>query len=342
MTSINKKTFTILIGGFLIGVILTIALASTGVFRKGSKDSRSSGVVYFTQDNLGYFFIKPLLNVEYVDQEDSLRQFPLLAKTKKLVEEEVKNNPEVEIAVYFNDLSNAGWFGIDEDKKFVPASLLKLPMLISYYKLRETELDLFGKQIFYQGQNYNSDRNTAEASIIEPGHTYTVKELLDSMIIDSDNNALELLYQFRKDALREVFEDLQAPLPETRDDIASKDFLSPKEMSKFFLVLYHGSYLKKGDSNEALELLSKTKYKNGLVAGVPSDIIVSHKYGERKIVLEDGNVANEFHDCGIFYYTKSPYKLCIMTKANNLSIEKASEIIANVSKTVYQSIAGGK
>ena len=116
------------------------------------------------------------------------------------------------------------------------------------------------------------------------------------MIIDSDNNALELLYEFRKDRLKEVFEDLKAPLPDSRDNIATQDFLSPKEMAKFFLVLYNGSYLKKIDSDEALQLLSKVKYKDGLVAGVPSDVVVSHKYGERKITVPNGDVHNEFHD----------------------------------------------
>ena len=128
--------------------------------------------------------------------------------------------------------------------------------------------------------SYNSDRNTTEASTVQPGNAYTVKQLMTTMIVDSDNNALELLYQFRKDALKEVFEDLQAPLPVSRDEIATQNFLSPKEMSKFFLVLYHGTYLKKVDSDEALQLLSQTKYRDGLVAGVPANIVVSHKYGE--------------------------------------------------------------
>lgn len=340
----NKNPRTVFISGFIIGVILTAIVALTGIFSEEYKDHsrQSAGVAYFTQDNLPYKFIKPLLNVEFIDQEDSLRQFPLHARIKKLIEEEIKKNPDVGIGFYFNDLANAGWFGINEDEKFVPASLLKLPMLISYYKLREREPDLFEKSILYQGENYNPDRNTNEASTVVPGNTYTVKQLMTTMIVDSDNNALELLYQYRKDALKEVFEDLQAPLPENRDDIATKDFLSPKEMSKFFLVLYHGSYLRKSDSDEALQLLSKTKYRDGLVAGVPADIVVSHKYGERRIPLANGNVDNEFHDCGIVYLSKSPYKVCVMTKADNLSIERSSKIIAQLSKIVYENVTAGK
>lgn len=337
-----KKQVILISIGLVAGIILTIILGYFGVFgSKGLSQPDSSGVAYFTQDNLEYKFIKPLLDVEYVNQEDSLRQFPLHNKIKTLVEKEIEKNPDVKIGFYFNDLNNAGWFGVNEDEKFIPASLLKLPMLISYYKLRETEPDLFEKQIFFKGTNFNLDRNTNESSTVEPGKNYTVKQLLTTMIVDSDNNALELLYEFRKDALTEVFEDLQAPLPDNRNEIAVEDFLSPKEMSKFFLVLYHGSYLKKSDSEEALQLLSKVKYRDGLVSGVPSDVVVSHKYGEREITIANGDVHNEFHDCGIIYFTKNPYKLCVMTKAKGLSIDQASTIIANISKIVYENVATG-
>lgn len=337
----NKKFITMFGCGLLVGVILTIVVVSTGMFGGENSGKQSAGVEYFTQDNLDFKFIKPLLNVEYINQEDSLRQFPLHQKIKTQVEQEIEKYSDVKIGFYFNDLSNAGWFGVNEDEKFIPASLLKLPMLISYYKLRESEPDLFEKQIQFQGKDFNPDRNTTEASTVEPGNVYTVKQLLDTMIVDSDNNALELLYEFRKDALSEVFEDLQAPLPDTRNEIAAKDFLSPKEMSKFFLVLYHGSYLKKSDSDEALQLLSKVKYNDGLVAGVPSNTVVSHKYGERKIIIANGDVQNEFHDCGIIYFTKNPYKVCIMTKAKDQTIEEASEIIAKISKIVYENVATG-
>lgn len=332
----DKKFLAPLITGILIGAILVGTLAYTGSI---GPDRKNFGKVdYLTQNNLDFKFIKPLLDVEFVNQEDSLRQFPQQQKIKDLVEEEIAKYKDVKVGFYFNDLENAGWFGVNEDEKFIPASLLKMPMLIAYYKLQEIETDLFSKQILFQGKDFNVDRNTSEASTVQPNNTYTVQQLLRTMIIDSDNNALELLYEFRKDALKDVFEDLQVPLPDSRSEIASEDFLSPKEMAKFYLVLYHGSYLRKADSDAALQLLSEVKYKDGLVAGVPSNVVVSHKYGERKFTIANGDVHNEFHDCGIFYYTKNPYKLCIMTKGKDLDINKSSKIISSLSRIVYENL----
>lgn len=336
MALVDKKFVTSLIGGMLIGVVITSILAYSGAI--GPDRKHFGKVDYLTQNNLDYKFIKPLLDVEFVSQEDSLGQFPQQRKIKGLIEEEIAKYNDVKVGFYFNDLANAGWFGVNEDEKFIPASLLKMPMLIAYYKLRENETDLFEKQIAYQGKDFNIDRNTTEASNIQPGNTYSVQNLLRTMIVDSDNNALELLYEFRKDALKDVFEDLQVPLPNSRSDIATEDFLSPKEMAKFYLVLYHGSYLRKVDSDEALQLLSEVKYKDGLVAGVPSDVVVSHKYGERKFTIANGDIHNEFHDCGIIYNANNPYKLCVMTKGKDLDIDTSSKIISSLSKIVYENI----
>ncbi len=339
----NIKSICIITAVFLLGILLGAKVVSKSLSKNESTAfTNGLGVAYLTQDNLKYQFIKPLLDVSYVSQEDSLKQFPLLASIKKEVESEIGKHPDVKVGFYFNDLNNAGWFGVNEDEKFIPASLLKLPMLISYYKLRETETDLFDKTILIKGSDLNPNRNVAENSPIVPEKMYTVRELLNAMIVDSDNNALDVLYQYKKDSLRDIFSDLKAPLPDNKKDIALTDFLSPKDMSKFYLVLYNASYLTKKDSEEALRLLSEVKYQSGLVAGVPREVTVSHKYGEREVTIGNGTVANEFHDCGIIYYTKSPYKICIMTKGEGLTKEKSSQIISSLSKIVYQGVATGK
>lgn len=339
----NKKLIFQVIFAFLAGVIVTVTAVHAYIAEnREHHHDVVSGVNYLTQDNLDFKFIRPLLDVEYVNEEDSIRQFPYLGRIHKEIQAEIDKYSDVKIGFYFNDLSNVGWIGVNQDEIFIPASLLKLPMLISYYKLRETDSNLFEQQINYTGNDFNTLRNTIENSPIEPGHIYTVKQLLESMIIDSDNNALELLYQYKKDALKEVFDDLKTPLPDSRNDIAMKDSLSPQNMSKFLLVLYNGSYLKKVDSEEALNLLTKVNYKDGIVSGVPNDIVVAHKYGERKVNVGNGNSENELHDCGIVYLSKGPYQLCIMTRGKSINLQTASQIISKLSKITYDLVVSGK
>ena len=87
-----------------------------------------------------------------------------------------------------------------------------------------------------------------------------------------------------------------------------------------------------------MQLLTETTFKNGLVQGVPDGIPVAHKFGEQTIVNPTDNSIEfrELHDCGIIYYPKSPYFLCVMTKGEDFT--KLQSIIAEISSISYQKI----
>jgi beta-lactamase class A len=87
-------------------------------------------------------------------------------------------------------------------------------------------------------------------------------------------------------------------------------------------------------SEKALSILSLSQYFQGLVAGVPNNIKIAHKFGERKF---NNTGETQLHDCGIIYAPKTPYLLCVMTKTNN-NIDSASNVIKKISQTVYQKI----
>jgi len=87
--------------------------------------------------------------------------------------------------------------------------------------------------------------------------------------------------------------------------------------------------------------LSKTTFVGGLVAGLPTGLTVSHKFGE--YVAADGNdqiTSIELHDCGIVYYPPSPYFICVMTRGTNLDNLKTA--IKDVSGLIYDKISNQK
>jgi hypothetical protein len=45
----------------------------------------------------------------------------------------------------------------------------------------------------------------------------------------------------------------------------------------------------------------------------------------------------ELSDCGVVYYPKHPYLLCVMTSAKD--IPTASTVIANISRIAYSAVA---
>jgi beta-lactamase class A len=53
--------------------------------------------------------------------------------------EKIKNGDITNLSVYFRNLNNGNRFGIEEKEMFSPASLMKLPLLMAYYKKSEIE-----------------------------------------------------------------------------------------------------------------------------------------------------------------------------------------------------------
>ena len=82
-----------------------------------------------------------------------------------------------------------------------------------------------------------------------------------------------------------------------------------------------------------MEILSKSEFSTGLVAGVPAGIKIAHKFGEKSDAA-DGTV--QLHDCGIVYYPNHPYLLYVMSKG--LNFESLSDDIAGVSRIIYSEI----
>ncbi len=151
------------------------------------------------------------------------------------------------------------------------------------------------------------------------------------MIIYSDNNPSKLLAQnIKAPAFFRPYEELGLPLPTVEN---GEYYLRVKDYATFFRVLYNTSYLTREYSEKALRILAKSEFKDALVAGVPGNVIVAHKFGER--IWEDTK-EHQMHDCGIIYHPDAPYLLCVMTRGK--SFDKLKKTIADISKLVYEEI----
>ena len=167
---------------------------------------------------------------------------------------------------------------------------------------------------------------------MDPGSLYTVRQGIEMMIRYSDNNSLNFLNHFISPVdYQTTFRDLKIPL--TLNATEKNVMVNIESYSYFFRTLYNATYLNREYSEKALELLTQTNYKNGLVAGIPADVPVAHKFGSATI-SENGQTVNELHDCGIIYNPNHPYLLCIMTKSTQ-TIPQFEHVLAGVSKIVY-------
>jgi beta-lactamase class A len=326
-----------LFAGLVIGVFIGSNSGKTNQSTSGAGNNKTDeeGVEYRSD---GYQFISPLLDCDngqniYQGQTAALKE-----KLAKYIEQQKDKNQLTDVAVYFRDLRNGPWFGINEDTEFVPASLMKVPIMIAYYKLAEKNPDILGKKIAVgQIAPETFEQSYKPSQKIVSGKNYSIDELIYYMIAFSDNDALTLLLQnIDQDVLLQSYTDLGVIIPGAK---SLDDELSVRDYSSFFRILYNASYLDRNYSERALETLSKSDFQNGIVAGLPQNIQVSHKFGERFSISGQGQNSSEkqLHDCGIVYDPKNPYLVCIMSKGNNF--DELSKTIKEISQTIYSSLS---
>lgn len=280
-----------------------------------------------------YKFINPLLECEPIsfgNQDKFTSQ--LKSKLENYINNQI-NKYQITIAsIYYRDLNNGPWIGINEKELFSPSSLIKVPIMMSYYKLAESNPDILKTEI-ETGKTDNLDNQYIKPEVtIVPNQKYTIEELIRRMIVYSDNLAYELLNNnLTPQQQIDVFNNLGVDITKAYSD-PNGNIISVKSYATFFRILFNSSFLSKDMSEKALDLLSQSTYSKGLVAGLPSQTKVSHKFGERHYI-DTGT--RQLHDCGIVY-TPNPYLLCIMTRGQNF--DNLTSTIKDISSIVYNTL----
>jgi beta-lactamase class A len=277
-----------------------------------------------------YEFINPLLECESFSEGNFIRSKELEVSMQKLIER-IGRDPDVgHLSIYFRDLNNGPWMGFNEGEKFTPASLLKVPIMIAYFKKDQGDPGYLEKELIYKRISQKDDfiPNVESGVKLEDGKKYSIKKLVEFMIVFSDNEAARMLVEnIDPIFLAKVYSDLMIPVP--GESGGSENFMTVKEYASFFRILYNASYLNEEMSEKALGLLSQSNFKDGLVAGVSKGTVVAHKFGERSL----GNLV-QLHDCGIVYKEEKPYLLCVMTRGKKF--EKLEWVIKSVSEIVWE------
>jgi beta-lactamase class A len=281
-----------------------------------------------------YPLIAPLLGV-HAPEATELGEYTAL---KSAIQNDITDATNAggvnEVSVYFRDLNTSEWLGINQDADYYPASLLKVPVMIAYYKEAESDPSILDQEVTYQ--NITAGDPFDAPSDLTPGKTYTVDQLIDAMIISSDNGAtLTLLNLINQDDLNDVYANLGIANPGTN---SASYQISTRTYALFFRILYNATYLDPEYSQKALDLLSQATFSDGLVAGLPEGVAAAHKFGEHVLTNASSTEAEgvELSDCGVVYYPSHPYLLCVMT--STASVENSESIIKDISATTYAAV----
>lgn len=311
-----------LIGGYVLHAVWDIDSQSVSTPQSQSKQIR---------DMEGYTYTNPLLECEVAEGTIDAEKQNFRDDLIEEIEVIKQKNHLTEAAVYFRDLNNGPTFGVDEDGEFFPASLLKVPVMVAYYRWSEREPGLLSREVLFEApRDFGVSVAIKPHAALVPGTKYTLDELVRRMITYSDNQATYLLIQFLpQEIIAGLFKTIGVGDDVIKNNTAK---ITVKEYSSFFRILFNSSYLSRENSEKALALLATTEFDAGIVAGVPQGTSVSHKFGEAG--AEGAEL--QLHDCGVIYFPNHPYLACIMTRGNDLESLKRS--IADISQFIYKKI----
>ena len=327
------RTTTFLVTGSLaVGIILGAwGIPALKSFERHTKIILDGAIREANSDSS--HLTNPLLECTELSESASDTVLSVMHRdVQNIVDARTKKGDIAYASVYFRDMNNGPWFGINESDEFFPASLLKLPLAMSFYSRAEDDPSILDRETAYtpdpstaaETQPFGPKRN------VEKGKQYSVKELLDIMLQESSNEAAVALAGAAKPGqITGIYRDLGLKQPEFGKDYK----IDTHKYASFFRILYNATYLDRASSEKILSTLSDTSFKEGLIAGVPKGITVAHKFGTRQ-VDDSGNV--QLHDCGIVYANEKPYIICVMTQGTDFT--KLAAVIRDVSKSVYAAV----
>jgi len=189
-------------------------------------------------------------------------------------------------ALYVIDLKTGFSFGVNENEIMQAASLIKLPVMAM----------AIGDSSY--------------------------KPVLEAMGKRSDNSAqIKVVSALGKDKVQVYITGLGMDKTSLEENKTT-----PKEIGVFFQKLWNLEIVKEKDRDELLGYLTKTIFENWIVAGIPDDTRVAHKYGREVHVVNDAGIV----------FTNKPFVLVIMT--DGVVEKEADEVFPDLAKLVFEGV----
>jgi beta-lactamase class A len=295
-----------------------------------AQSSHSDNSEYQIKRLANFKFIRPLLSAKPSNEYDGY--YRIKRSVADLIQYYKDQGIISSASMYMRDFDKASWTAINQNEKYRPGSILKIPVLMTILRYEEEHPGFLESTMTYSFKFSYADpkKQSILTKQIQYGKSYTRRELLKYMIEYSDNNAGELLWlSMDKNMFARMFEEFGLPKP----DLGANEIpLSALDCSVFLESLFNATYLTIKQSEFAIDLLSKSAFDEGIVKGIPSEILlIAHKFGE------SGTTKNkELHETGVLYIDNRPYLITVMTRGNNnVDYPKLATVIQGISRTIY-------
>lgn len=224
------------------------------------------------------------------------------------------------------------------EEGFPSASLIKFPILCAAFQAAHEGKISLSTPVTLQRADKRGGSGVLKT--VSAGAVYTNRELLELMIVHSDNTAAELLIrQLGYDYLRQTFTKLGLKDTEihpegfrlTSRPVEEDNITSPRDMAFLLEKMYQRELVSKEASDEMLDILKHQKLRDRLPRFLPNGWEIAHK---------TGLLRKACHDVGIVFSPKGDYMICVLT-AHDKTYKNAKGFIASVARITYDYYQGG-
>jgi beta-lactamase class A len=248
------------------------------------------------------------------------------------------NLESVNCGFYIKNLNTHEVYVYNEKQVVSSASLIKVPIMAEVLRqVKEGELSLKQRIVVEE----NDKVPYSIVSLLEAGNSYSLKDMITLMIIQSDNTATNMLIDLAGiENVNRLLENIG--LDDTALQRKMMDFVSRKEgkdnlttaadMGRIFELIYKGFLIDDKFSNLMKDILKNQLYNEMTGLYMPKKVEIAHKTGD---------LGGTNHDCGIVYLDNCDYIFSILTwgaESNNISKRTVSEIL----RVIYEEFSGEK
>ena len=240
---------------------------------------------------------------------------------------------EGKYALTFKDLNQSDVLSINNEKT-VAASVIKIYIMIEAYDQIKD-----GKIRLNDVITLKNDMKAEGSGIIytkPEGTKYTIKELIDLMMLRSDNTAANIMID--KLGMNKINDRIKAlgcintelnrkMMDQNAISKGIENYVSVEDLGLTFTKLYNGQCIDDKYDKYMLDLMKQNEADSKIPNKLPSGVAVANKSGEYPGVQ---------NDAAIVFTDKGAYVICVTTKAGNEESEESQiNAISDISKDIY-------
>lgn len=234
--------------------------------------------------------------------------------------EEINRETGQEWGIYFEDLTSGKTFGVNEDLWVPAASTVKVPVVLyASYLVSRGDLSWDERLTYVASSDWRGGAGSLQFTARD-GDTFTIRELAEKAIVESDNIAWKLLERrLGKGNIANFMWELGGTVVYPNGENVS----TPRDMALYMKAALSFSQQSR-EGKKLMYDLAHTIWNTGLNRFIAEQVEVAHK---------EGDITGVANDVGVVY-AKHPYVLAIMSKGH-YDVEAGFEEIGRISKIIY-------